>query len=221
MLFRSHIQNPERLGKLVEKQHPNLKKDDPSYQVKLREAEYQELLRITKKLAPADQGSIVEQWYQKRYGKAGDQTQVSLDKDTYGLSEGRRPDRFEPNPDGENGEKTATLRDIKSTKEALTNPDIAQLEDSLKLAANGKQVSGHDVTEVSISLTNHEGGHASVGKLVDLMQKHEQFSVELFSAKGEPRTFRLGDTNPATNKPYTVTDLRKAMEQHTKGDTAD
>lgn len=165
-----------------------LRPDVLDYLDSLKDAEAsREFQRLSRMLNNSDMGNLGEDWYLRRFAPRGQQ-HVKASKEA--LAGGKPPvdietDRFIDSllPDG-------TAVEIKSISGALSDRELVQLRDYLKLAHSEAPVgrAGQQVKRIKYVFNRPEGLRANFEEMLDVFRRSEedatQFACEVFLADG-------------------------------------
>ena len=145
-------------------------------------ASHEEMLRVTKKLAVEDSGSIAEFWYRDSYAADKTSRQVSAPATQFGLTEDRRIDLMDGN----------TLRELKNVAGALDPRARGQVLDMIKLLKQSIEVKAGDVRTVDkivVSFLNPAGIKANAAFMREVLNnpanKGKPIAFEIFNAVGQ------------------------------------
>ncbi|MFT5585297.1 MAG: hypothetical protein ACI9VR_002885 [Cognaticolwellia sp.] len=141
---------------------------------------HRRLLEMTDGLNSSDKGNLTESWYtriRERTDGVELEAHPRLAAEITPSGRARSPDFLET-IDGD-----TALVEIKSTKSGLSNDDVVQIEDSLKLIEQERcAVTGLDepVEEMRLVFTDVRGARGSRDQLEDWFANYDGFEVEVF-----------------------------------------
>ncbi len=181
-------------------------------------ASHKEMVALTEQMPPANRGSLAEQWYHTHHApdsarhvfvRAEELNKVF--KDGEGLKHDRIMDMLDP--DG-------TIREIKNISGALTERELAQLDDYFKMI--GREIDVKDVGEVVpkkivYAFVNPEGAAANLKTMGLRMldpKKGEYISIEVFSRSGKKIDVSAEDLSEFNDKTIEiwVQDMRNKLD---------
>ena len=139
---------------------------------------------VTDKLNSSDKGNLVEDWYHTRFTPSAER-HVAVSKGD--LASAKPPVKIDENRFIDIAEK-GTGREVKSGGNALSEHDLEQFKDFLKVVKGGGEVGGQKLMKLHYVFTNPDAVASNLEWMKKAFAQAEgKLSIEVFNKSGESR----------------------------------
>lgn len=145
---------------------------------------YERMREVTDKLNSSDKGNLVEDWYHTRFTPSAER-HVAVSKGD--LASAKPPVKIDENRFIDIAEK-GTGREVKSGGNALSEHDLEQFKDFLKVVKGGGEVGGQKLMKLHYVFTNPDAVASNLEWMKKAFAQAEgKLSIEVFNKSGESR----------------------------------
>jgi len=139
---------------------------------------------VTDKLNSSDKGNLVEDWYHTRFTPSAER-HVAVSKGD--LASAKPPIKIDEDRFIDIA-KSGTAREIKSTGNALSDHDLEQFKDFLKVVKAGGEIGGQKLKQLRYVFTNPDAVASNLEWMKKaLSQADGKLTIEVFNKAGVSR----------------------------------